>query len=278
MAAPRLVRVPGPSGVRARAMGGAYERNAGCGNVDHLFLVLDCDFWPVARKNRDRAKSKKWARARGERVERPGRPGRRRAVRARRAARRSRRSRRVRGRPSPPNGASSNHGPARSSPVGKSAHRQLDLRSEARATRPTARPGHRPGPRRIFPPRPRATSTPADPVGTAAAAEPAPTSSRRGLVARASASGDEGGGRGRHALIHVGGVSTRAMGGKDPRTGRGGAQGSQSERRPRRAITMGEGGKNTVVSEFWPVVGAGTAHGCRHTTRPARALSMAAVI
>ena len=173
--------------------------------------------------------------SRGERVERPGRPGRRRAVRARRAARRSRRSRRVRGRPSPPSGASSNHGPARSSPVGKSAHRQLDLRSEARATRPTARPGHRPGPRRIFPPRLRPTGTAADPVGTAAAAEPATTSSRRGLVARASASGDEGGGRGRHALIHVGGVSTRAMGGKDPRTGRGGAQGSQSERRPRRA-------------------------------------------
>ena len=116
----------------------------------------------------------------------------------------------------------------------ESAHRQLDLRSEARATRPTARPGHRPGPRKTFPQRNRPTSAPADPVGTAAAAEPATTSSRRGLVARASASGDEGGGRGRHGLIHVGGVSTRAMGGKDPRTGRGGAQGSQSERRSRR--------------------------------------------
>ena len=50
----------------------------------------------------------------------------------------------------------------------ESAHRQPDLRSEARATRPTARPGHRPGPRRIFPQRNRPTSAPADPVGTAA--------------------------------------------------------------------------------------------------------------
>ena len=178
--------------------------------------MLQGDFWPVARKKKIGPKPQKWARARGERVERPGRPGRRRAVRARRAARRSRRSRRVRGRPSPPSGASSNHGTARSSPVGKSAHRQLDLRSEARATRPTARPGHRPGPRKTFPQRNRPTSTPPDPVGTAAAAEPAPTSSRRGLVARASASGDEGGGRGRHALIHVGGVSTGARGGQWP--------------------------------------------------------------
>ena len=163
-----------------------------------------------------------------ETVERPCRPGRRRAVRARRAA----------PRPSIPQGprealaAERRFLEPRTRAVvagRESAHRQLDLRSEARATRPTARPGHRPGPRRIFPPRPRATSTPADPVGTAAAAEPAPTSSRRGLVARASASGDEGGGRGGHALIYVresppgpwganGPYRTRGRAGKSVRT------------------------------------------------------------
>ena len=234
MAAPRLVRVPGPSGVRARAMGGAYERNAGCGNVDHLFLVLDCDFWPVARKNRDWAKSKKWARARGERVERPGRPGRRRAVRARRAA----------PRPSIPQGprealAAERRfleprtravvaGREKRSPTTRSSLRGASHEAHS-STRPPSRPAEN------LSPRPRATSTPADPVGTAAAAEPAPTSSRRGLVARASASVDEGGGRGRHALIYVGGVSTGAMGGKWPVQDAGSAQGSQSERRPRRA-------------------------------------------
>ena len=263
MAAPRLVRVPGPSGVRARAMGGAYERNAGCGNVDHLFLVLDCDFWPVARKNRDRAESKKWARARGERVERPGRPGRRRAVRARRTARRSRRSRRVRGTPSPPNGASSNHGPARSSPVGKSAHRQLDLRSEARATRPTARPGHRPGPRRIFPPRLRPTSTAADPVGTAAAVLPAITSSRRGLVARAPDSGGEGGGRGRHALRRPGRVSPRSTGTEIRVRDAGGRR----EVTEKWSLTLGFGGRTEALT---PVSLANGSAGAIHDLLPCR--------
>ena len=167
--------------------------------------------------------------SRGERVERPGRPGRRRAVRARRAARRSRRSRRVRGRPSPPSGASSNHGDPRRSGRAFADNSVFASRREARGPSPDRQPSRPPRPR------PRPTGPRAVPVGTAAASEPVPSSSRRGLVARASDSGARGGGattpRSQTPRVSL----PQVHGDRDPRKKTRGARRSQSERRPRRA-------------------------------------------